>query len=642
MGKKSIEEIIIEALESTPRSGNGSPSNGSPSQNLASLEKEMERPRKINSDGTIKVQDGRIIIKNPVGYGKYPTISPSMGINVFVNGKPVKDREIVTEETRLEVIIEQDEPHSGLDILVSEDELEAYCTIKLTPGKLYRLSNKNESNHIVIQREVIEAVFPAAPGLADVKKRLLDMGIQYGVVLDQLENELKYPTGQPVLVAKGIPPIPSQDSIVDYLFEMGDNAGGPSTIGRIDYLDRMNFQSVEVGTVLAVKHPPVPGKDGLTVKGKEIPAGQTKDSSLNVGKGVILVDGGQKAVAAASGRPVLTGAGRVINVIPLLTIPGDVDISTGHVKFNGDVLIQGNVMEGLLVYATGRVTVLGSVYSAAIVSNSNIYIKNNVVNSKLHAGGIAAFFNRVLPVLRQLRNYLNGIDSAVKQLKNNKMFLMQDLHIKGDGNLIKLLIDAKFKEVPKIVEILGEYTKSSVYTLDPLITQFISLVQMKFKGAGPLTITSMIELDQIRQRLDEIIQHGEEGDSGPADVSMGYVQSSVVEATGSVGVFRKGSYQTDIYAGKDVEISGVCRGGDINAGGNVKVSDLGSGALVLTRIKLNELGRVTASRVFPNVHISVGGKVFKTDYVVQNFKCYWNPNKGLIIDNSNLGGIANA
>lgn len=637
MRKMTIEEIIIEALESTSCSGTDRSS-----QDSTSSDQEMMNSQVVNFDGSVKVEDGRIIVKNPVGFGKYPTISPSLGINVYVNGKALKDIDIVTDESQLEVIIEQDQPYSDFDILLSEDELEAYCTVNLISGRIYRLANHSESNHVVLQREAVEEVYPQAINLEEVKVRLLKMGINNGVFLDRLESELKNFTGKPVLVAQGIPPVPSQDPQVEYLFQTGERTNGSCHDGRIDYLERMQYPSVEVGTVLAVKHPPVMGKAGLTVKGVEIPVAPINDISINIGQGVTLVEEGQKAVASASGRPVLTGADKVINVLPLLTIAGDVDINTGHIRFNGDVLIRGNVTEGLLVYATGRVTVLGSVYSALIVSNSGIHINHNVVSSKLHTGGIVAFFNRVNPVLKQLRIHLTGIDTAIKQLKTNKMFQMHDLHIKGDGNLIKLLIDAKFKEIPKIIEDLGDCLKSAVCKLDPSITQFIQLIQMKFIGTGPLTITSIKELDQIRQLLDEVIHQGEECDSGPADVSMGYVQNSVIEVTGSVSIFGKGSYQTDIYAGKNVEISGVCRGGEINAAGNVKVTDLGSGALVLTKIKVKEYGKITASRVFPNVHISAGGQVFKTDCVVQNFKCYWNPNKGLIIDKSKLGGIVNA
>lgn len=633
MGAKRIEELIIEMLENTKCNDD--------KQEIGVTGSRGEKAN-VDKDGTIAVIDGKVIVKNPAGFGKYPTVSPGAGVKVIIDGRTIKETEIVTESSHLIVVIENQEPKSSIEIQVSEDELTAFCQIKLSPGKKYRLIDREETTQMVFKTEMVEQILPPVVHISEVKDKLTSMGINYGITFTELEKELQAPTGKPVLVAKGIAPVPSQSAQVQYQFDVDKKKYKPIIQGdRVDYWNHGQIQSVEVGTVLAVRHPPVPGKSGVTVRGKEIVAGEAKDIELCIGQGVTLVEGGQKAVATTAGRPVLMGPDKAIHVLPQLDIPCDVDISTGHIHFNGDVIIRGNIMEGLIVQATGRVVVYGSVYSGSVVSGESILINQHVVNSKLCAGGNASFFNRVLPLLKQLHEDLKGIDAAVAQLKTNPMFLTQDLNLKGDGNLIKLLLDAKFKKVPKIIECLIVSAQSAMYKLEPVITEFIKMLEVKLTGTGPLNIKTLDELSNVQGHLIEIIRLAESCNRTEANVSMQYVQNSFIEATGSVQVSGQGGFQTNIYAGKEVEVSGVFRGGQIYSCGNVRVSDLGSRASVLTKVEVSENGKISASTVFPNVQIKIGREVVKTQGIIQNFNGYWHPQKGLTVNN-NTGGVANA
>lgn len=635
MATKRIEDIIISLLDKQDHSPK------------SLMDKRITGTSEVcteeNCDGTVAVIDGKLIVKNPVGLGKYPTISPGPAVKVIANGHPVSDIEIVTENTHLEVSIQDEEPESDFQIVISEDELDAYCSILYRPGKRYRLADQDEKNHLLLRAEVTAQIRPSVITLAEVNNQLAALGIIHGIMLEELEKELKEPTGKPVLVARGIAPVPAQDPWVEYFFDINDRIL-PQVVdnGRVDYLEHGQIQTVKIGTVLALKHPPIPGKSGLTITGKEIKAGEIRDIEINIGKGVELVDDGQKAVATLDGRPVLRGLNKTIHILPQLTVRGDVDISTGHVKFNGDVVVQGNVMERLVVQASGRVTVLGNIYSGRIIAGDHVYIKGNVVNSQICAGGNSAFFARVIPIFNALQSELSGIVAAVGQLKSNAMFLMQDLHIKGDGNLIKLLIDAKFRKIPKMVEILDESAQSAVYKLESIITDFIKLLKLKLTGTGPLNIRSLDEVVQIQQLCTEIIRQGEESIQAKANVTVRYAQNCFIEATGFVQVFGQGSYQTQIFAGKEVEVLGVFRGGEIRAGRSVKISVAGSNAAVQTKIEVGEKGTVAISKVFPNVQIKVGRQTFKSDYGIQNFQCYQNSQNNLIIEGNKMGGIINA
>lgn len=635
MPHKSVEDIINKVLTSQKQPV-------SSSMAMAEVEPPHEGG---NRDGTIAVVSGRVIIKKPLGTGKYPTISPGQGLKVLVDNELVEDIAVLTEDNDLQIVLPDEEPYSEFDILVSGDELEAYLVVNMHYGKKYRLVDQEPTQHLLLKAEIAETIVPRAISMEQVQEKLQSLGIRFGINLEAIKQELKAPSGKRVLIAQGIPPVPSKDGFIEYTFDMVERKLKPVLNNeRVDYLDRGQFQTVNVGTVLAIKHPPVLGQAGISVKGHEIPVTEPKDVEIQVGQGVNLVNQGQKAVATSAGRPVAIGKTRTITILTQLKIPGDVDIKTGHIRFEGDVLIGGNVMEGLLVQAKGRVTVMGNVYSARIIAGEDIIINHNIVGSKISAGGSAAFFSRILPILKQLQEELRGVNYAVEQLKSNPMFLMQDLKIQGDANLIKLLIDIKFKKIPKLVDCLGIVAQSVVYELESPVLWLIETLKNKLTGLGPLSIKSTSELDDILIRLVEVIDIGEETVNKIANVVARYAQNSTIEATGSVKIFGEGSYQSNIYSGKEVEIAGVCRGGEVKANGDVAVVNLGSNAAVTTKVETSQNGEIRANRVFPNVFLKVGQQSFKSEYILENVKCFYDRLKGFNVMSNcfDKGGVKNA
>ncbi|MDD4550012.1 MAG: FapA family protein [Syntrophomonadaceae bacterium] len=125
--------------------------------------------------------------------------------------------------------------------------------------------------------------------------------------------------------------------------------------------------------------PAIRGKDGISVTGEIIKAKEVKDKTFKVGQGAIILDNGNKVVAATSGTPVLKDG--AISVIPLLILSGDVDVKTGYIDFNGNILIKGNVMDNSKVTARGMIKVLGSVYNSEVIAGEDIKIFGGVIGS---------------------------------------------------------------------------------------------------------------------------------------------------------------------------------------------------------------------------------------------------------------------
>ncbi len=107
-----------------------------------------------------------------------------------------------------------------------------------------------------------------------------------------------------------------------------------------------------------------------------IPAAKGKDCDLLVGKNVKLSEDGLSALAEINGQ-VLLLAGK-INVEPIYTIPGDVNLHTGNILFLGTVIVRGNVEDGFSVKAAGNIEVFGSVGKCLIDAEGDIVVHQGI------------------------------------------------------------------------------------------------------------------------------------------------------------------------------------------------------------------------------------------------------------------------
>jgi len=80
-----------------------------------------------------------------------------------------------------------------------------------------------------------------------------------------------------------------------------------------------------------------------------------------------------------------------LNVDNIYNINGDVDFRTGNVRFDGTILIDGDVRSGFRVNATGSIYINGSVEAAEVYSEKgNIIVKSGILGrgrARLIAGG---------------------------------------------------------------------------------------------------------------------------------------------------------------------------------------------------------------------------------------------------------------
>ncbi len=227
--------------------------------------------------------------------------------------------------------------------------------------------------------------------------------VSYGVAVEALKKMVaRARAGEQfsdVLVARGQPAIPGRDAVFAWEVETGGRAGTILEDGSIDLRDRRLVTMVAEGQLLGRYHPESSGESGRDVHGKAlVPA---KPHRLLVVPGTHVraedeADGVQALYAEVAGGIAQEqndkGDPRKlrISMTKVSRVEGDVDYTTGHVDFDGEVIIDGSVKALFEVRASGAVTIGGNVESGARVqSGGDILIAGGVVGdeTRLEAGG---------------------------------------------------------------------------------------------------------------------------------------------------------------------------------------------------------------------------------------------------------------
>ncbi|RTE86239.1 DUF342 domain-containing protein [Aliidiomarina sp. B3213] len=146
---------------------------------------------------------------------------------------------------------------------------------------------------------------------------------------------------------------------------------------RVDMRDLGSVVSVKEGVEILERIPPKPGRPGVTVTGDTLKAEDGKDQQIKAGKGTeISKKNPNRLVATVTGMPSFVD--NSCSVDDVLALKG-VDVSTGHIDFDGSVFVNGNVTPGMRVFAEGDVTVNGYVDSANIRAKGNITVTKGVI-----------------------------------------------------------------------------------------------------------------------------------------------------------------------------------------------------------------------------------------------------------------------
>jgi len=311
-----------------------------------------------------------------------------------------------------------------------------------------------------------------AISLEEAKKALIGAGITRGFKNAYLENLLKKQhLAQPgdeisELLAQGRLPTNGEPATLKlHVCTLKQRLKQPKLRedGSVDMRDFGALASVEKGTLLASQVPATNGTDGYNVLGETLPAKPGETFQLTAGDGTEISSSNPlDLIAAISGCPSEINNGLRVDDIFVID---EVSVKTGHIKFDGSVVVSKNVAPGMKIIAKGDVTILGSVESAEIQTKGNIEVKQAVIGHldhqhndeyltcKLIAGGD-------IEISHGQYAYLEANNIQVFKQSNHCELKAFDTIVIGDGDKpIGKLIGGEISDAQKVIA--GEIGTSS-------------------------------------------------------------------------------------------------------------------------------------------------------------------------------------
>lgn len=273
---------------------------------------------------------------------------------------------------------------ADIRVLVARDRMEASLQITLPPG-----SRPLEMDEL----------------LEKIKKD----GVVFGLNYEHIKKAYDCP-GFRLVCARGQSPINGENAYIKYHVNI-DNNGRPSEMvdGSVDFKNLNLFTMVQEGDLLAEKVPATLSIPGIDVLGNEISGKSGKDIPIPVGKNVQVVNG-NTLIAMIAGQLLI--ANNKINVVPVIEIKEDIDVSTGNIEFMGDVIVHGSVQPGFSVKADGNVEIFGTI-SGGTVEGKNVIIKMGIQG--MHRGYVKAKENVVAKFIENATVHA-GIDIMVSDV----------------------------------------------------------------------------------------------------------------------------------------------------------------------------------------------------------------------------------
>jgi uncharacterized protein len=560
--------------------------------------------------GKVEIKEGQLIYyKGDI----LPSISPSENVIIRVNGISMTGKTYIKEDDKVQFTFDTSEPERTIKLEKSEDQYSAYIEIEYKPQRTYQVMDKEPSSDITIEGKVVKEIYPKKFEKKDIENLLLENKIKYGIQWINVEKALN---GERVAIALGKEPEEPVEDQIKYFFSQNSEKRPVEIDGKVDYHSIGQIEFVVKGKILAITNEGSDGKPGVNIYGNVVPCKARKKVKLLSGPGCEIVDNGKKAIASANGMPSIKDDR--ICVYPVHMVRGDVSIKTGNIEFDGDIVVEGNVKEGMKVVAGNNITINGDAADSTLISTGNIKISKNVIACDLKAGNKQFVDVEAVKYLGIMRGLFNNLLSTYQDLiKTGKLQANM-----SSGLLFKIMLQTKYnQEKDKVADGAAFLSKNKINE------EILKRWDDSFKIYKLIEDGSLVDVNSLltyyKSLSDFITKH--EISQTPADIIINYAQNSSLYASNNVEVKGKGCYNTNIVAENKVIFSGspgVFRGGQIIANKAVMMKEVGSTAGVLTVIRTSKEGIVEAKTAYQNTVIFIGEQAYKIEYPVKMLKAY--------------------
>lgn len=217
----------------------------------------------------------------------------------------------------------------------------------------------------------------------EILQYLNEQGIVYGIrekTIKKMISERQY--YEEIIIARGTSAARGKDGYFEFHFNTTPETK-PIVLpdGSVDYNKLGKIELAETGQLLVTYHSAIPATNGTDIFGNTTPIEEAKELEPLKGKGVVVTQNGKEYYASTEGKISYSPKNHQISITPIYIIEGNVDNATGDIRFNGDVLVKGNVFANTTIRATGNITVNGHVEIANLYAGKDVILKNGMQGS---------------------------------------------------------------------------------------------------------------------------------------------------------------------------------------------------------------------------------------------------------------------
>lgn len=364
-----------------------------------------------------------------------------------------------------------------------------------------------------------DEVYTVPEIVTELRKSKVITGIKSSIIMKMLEDE-QY--NEHVVVAMGMPMEPSKEGYYDYKFKTTySKTPEIRPDGTTDYASVGRLESVESGQVIAVYHPAKPGRNGYNVLGMEIVAKLARDLPVLRGQHIERnVETGEYK-AKMSGKISLRDYN--IEILDVHEIRDNVTLVQGKIEFYGDLIIHGDVENGVVIRSGRNVVIKGTVGAATIFAGGDIILSKGIQGGgrgKVSArGNVFADFIEYAKVDAGMDIYANSIINS--EISTNGNVVVSGKHgsiiggsthglcgvtanAAGSANEVRTVIHAGFPEENyRKFSLLSNQEKMKNNELSDVIEDITVILRARARN-GYFSQEQKLSISKLKERKEKI------------------------------------------------------------------------------------------------------------------------------------------
>lgn len=191
-----------------------------------------------------------------------------------------------------------------------------------------------------------------------------------------------------IIIASGIDPEPRIPAHIDLFLNPANYVKAVNEIilkkenGKVDYKDFSQICILEKGTPVGQWIDETPGFSGMDIYGSPIPYQTVKIDQIKIGKNLRRKEEGD-IVTTVDGEFIYEDDEIRINEI--LTLNDGINFKTGHIRFPGSVVINGEVEDDFNIKAEKNIYITNSLAASDVVCGGSLIVTNGgIIGRKQH------------------------------------------------------------------------------------------------------------------------------------------------------------------------------------------------------------------------------------------------------------------